>query len=225
VAVSDAVKQRLLDAGTPAERIRVIRAGVDLTRFRVALGRREGAGRILFAGRLDAVKRPLLLVDIAEKLRRLRPEFRFIVAGDGPELSRLRERVKRKQLEMFFEFLGALEDLAPVFESCDIVILPSRSEGVPLVLLEALACARPVVASRVGGIPQLIDAACGILIDQKSGEAAEFGAALDALLRDPARREKMGLAGRKRVEAGYDIRAMQREYSEILVPGQSPAAA
>jgi glycosyltransferase involved in cell wall biosynthesis len=226
VAVSDAVKQRLLDTGTPAEAIRVIRAGVDLTRFRAAPVRGEGAGRILFAGRLDPVKRPLLLVEIAQTLRRKRPEFRFVIAGDGPELGSLRERVKRKHLEMFFEFLGAVEDLAPVLESCDIVILPSRSEGVPLVLLEALACARPVVASRVGGIPQLIDAGCGVLIDMKSGEVAEFADALDTLLGDPARREKMGQAGRKRVEAGHDLREARREYAELLEapsePGQSP---
>jgi glycosyltransferase involved in cell wall biosynthesis len=223
VAVSDAVQKRLLESGAPAERIRVIRGGVDLKRFRPAPTRGTGIPRILFAGRLDAVKRPLLLVDIAEQLLRYRKrdlkrdsEFRFVIAGDGPELSGLRERAERKHLETFFEFLGHVEDPAPVFRASDIVILPSKSEGVPLVLLEALACARPVVASRVGGIPQLIDARCGILIEPKSGEAAAFADALHMLLRDPLRREKMGAAGRRKVEAAYDLRAARAEYAEVL---------
>jgi glycosyltransferase involved in cell wall biosynthesis/GT2 family glycosyltransferase len=233
IAVSDAVEARMLAAGTPADRIRLIHAGVDLERFRPAPTRSSGVPRILFAGRLDPVKRPLLLVDIAEHLlkqqaRRGKSEFRFVIAGDGPELARLRARAEQKHLETFFEFLGHVEDLAPIMRASDVVLLPSRSEGVPLVLLEALACARPVIASRVGGIPQLIDATCGILIDasvKPSSAPADFAEAIDALLRDPARREKMGQAGRKKVEATYDLRAIRAKYAELLTTSPPAAAA
>ena len=217
VAVSDSVRDRLLAAGTPPDRIRLIRGGIDLQRFRPAPTRNAGIRQILFAGRLDPVKRPLLLIDIAEHLYKrdkLRP-FRMVIAGDGPELPALRERAKQKHLETFFDFLGHVDDLAPVMRDADIVILPSRSEGVPLVLLEAMACARPVVASRVGGIPQIVDSTCGILIDSPK-PAADFAAALDLLLRDPDRRDFMGLAGRKRVEASYDLRTARAAYAEIL---------
>jgi glycosyltransferase involved in cell wall biosynthesis len=218
VAVSDSVQRHLLGGGTPAGRIRLTRGGVDLERFRPAPTRPSGVLRILFAGRIDPVKRPELLVDIAAKLLK-RPghrQFRFVVAGDGPRLRRLRERVKSKQMETIFDFLGQVEDLAPVFHASDIVILPSRSEGVPLVLLEALACARPVVASRVGDIPQLIDDGCGILIDVSPNDASDFAAALESLLGDPELRETMGREGRRKVEAGYDLRTVRTEYAEIL---------
>jgi glycosyltransferase involved in cell wall biosynthesis len=82
--------------------------------------------------------------------------------------------------------------------------------------LEALACARPVVASRVGGIPQLIDDTCGILIDVSSGDAPDFAAALESLIGNPELREKMGREGRKKVEASYDLRVLRAEYAEIL---------
>ena len=228
VAVSDAVRDRLLASATPPDRIRLIRAGVDLQRFRPAPTRSSGVRQILFAGRLDPVKRPLLLVEIADELRKLdklRP-FKFVIAGDGPELPALRQRAEQKHLETFFDFLGHVDDLAPIMRDADIVLLPSRSEGVPLVLLEAMACARPVVASRVGGIPQIVDATCGILIDSSSksskAPAAAFAAALDLLLRDHARRDFMGLAGRKKVEAAYDLRAVRAAYAEILEHPASP---
>jgi glycosyltransferase involved in cell wall biosynthesis len=217
VAVSDAVRDRLLAAGTPPDRIRLIRGGIDLQRFRPAPTRNAGVRQILFAGRLDPVKRPLLLVEIAENLLRLDKQrlFQIVVAGDGPELPALYQRTEQKHLETFFHFLGQVDDLAPVMRDADVLILPSRSEGVPLVLLEAMACARPVVASRVGGIPQIVDATCGILVDSTQ-PAAAFAAALDLLLRDPDRRDFMGHAGRKRVEASYDLRTARAAYAEIL---------
>jgi glycosyltransferase involved in cell wall biosynthesis len=219
VAMSEAVRGRLLAAGMPAERVRLLRSGVDLERFCPAPVHADATIRqILFAGRLDPVKRPLLLVDIAAELRALRKgaDFRFVIAGDGPEMSRFRRAVRRRKLEEFFDFRGQVADLASLYAASDVVVLVSRSEGVPLVVIEALACARPVVASNVGDIPELLDASCGILIDVAPGEARSFAVALDTLLGQPRLRETLGAEGRRKVEAARDLRLVRASYAALF---------
>jgi glycosyltransferase involved in cell wall biosynthesis len=219
VAMSEAVRRRLLATGMPAERVRLLRSGVDLERFRPAPVHADTAIRqILFAGRLDPVKRPLLLVDIAAELRALRKgaDFRFVIAGDGPEMSRFQHAVRRRKLEEFFDFRGQVADLAPLYQASDVVVLVSRSEGVPLVVIEALACARPVVASNVGDIPELLDSSCGILIDVAPGEVKAFAVALDILLDQPELRQKLGAEGRGKVEAARDLRLVRATYAALF---------
>jgi len=214
-AVSGAVRDRLIAAGTPPDRVRMLRSGVDLERFKSSTTRPDTAiKQILFAGRLDPVKRPLLLIDIAAELLKIRkqPNFRFVVAGDGPEM----ERLQRKKRDPLFDLKGQVQDLAPLYQACDVVILPSRSEGVPLVVLEALACSRPVVASRTGGIPELLDSSCGFLIDIEPGEAANFAMAINTLLNDADLRERLGRNGRAKVEVEHDLRRVRESYAAIL---------
>ena len=94
-----------------------------------------------------------MLAEIASRLRqhRGRDDFRFVVAGDGPEAARLRQRVRTIGLDGLFEFRGQVTDIAPELAACEVVVLPSRAEGIPLIVLEAFAASRPVVASAVGG--------------------------------------------------------------------------
>ena len=206
VALAESVRDHLRAKGTPESKILLVRNGVDLERFRPSSNNAANSVKqILFAARLDPRKRPLLLADIARELSNLRPQgdFRFVIAGDGPEKERFERRVHKLGLDAVFDFRGQVDDLAPLLAACDIMILPSRSEGVPLVILEALASARPVIASKVGAISEVVDSSCGILIDQPS--AAEFARAINSLLDEPALREKMGAAGRRKVEADHDI--------------------
>ncbi len=207
VALAESVRDRLLEMGTPESKILLVRNGVDLERFQPSPVNSGGSiKRVLFAARLDPRKRPLLLADIARELSRLRPQgdFRFVIAGDGPEKEPFERRVHKLGLDAVFDFRGQVDDLAPLLAACEILVLPSRSEGVPLVILEALASARCVVASKVGAIPEVVDPSCGILIEQP--DPAAFAAATHSLLDDPALREKMGAAGRRKVEANHDIR-------------------
>ncbi|HEY1220422.1 MAG TPA: glycosyltransferase [Bryobacteraceae bacterium] len=219
VAVSDAVRSRLLDCGTPEGHISMVRNGVDLERFRrsspTAPHERK---RILFAGRLDPIKRPALLADIARELLCLRKnaDFVFAVAGDGPEASLVRGLVRRKDLEGVFEFLGHVEDMPPLIAAADIVLLPSRSEGVPLIVLESLACSTPVVASKVGALAEVVDSSCGVLIEPAEGEASAFAAAIDRLLNRPDLCREMGEAGRKRVAADYDLQRARQAYAKLF---------
>jgi len=219
VAVSDAVRSRLLACGTPEDHIALVRNGIDLQRFRPP---RERAAhepkRILFAGRLDPIKRPSLLVEIARALLRLRKrmDFVFVVAGEGPEALRLRARVRRKGLEAVFEFLGHVEDMPPLMAAADLVVLPSRSEGVPLTVIESLACATPVVASRVGAVCEVLDSSCGVLIEPVRGEAAAFATAIDGLLNRPDLCRGMGETGRRKVAAEYDFERARQAYARLF---------
>jgi len=217
VALSEAAHSRLIAGGTNAERARLLRSGVNLERFCPAPLRETAVKQILFVGRLDPFKRPLLLVDIAARLRSLRgrEDFRFVIAGDGPEMSRFHNAVRRRKLDGVFDFRGQVADLAPVYAASTVVILVSRSEGVPLVVIEAMACGRPVVASKAGDIPELLDC-CGIVIDLVPDEVQAFTRALDTLLSQPRLRERLGAAGRRKVAATRDLHAVTASYAALF---------
>jgi glycosyltransferase involved in cell wall biosynthesis/GT2 family glycosyltransferase len=222
VAMSEALHHRLGNA-------LLVRNGVDLERFQPAPLSSNSTKNILFAARLDPVKRPLLVPDIAKALLTLRPQrdFRFVIAGDGPEKERFTRRVSKLGLDAEFDFRGQVNDLAPLYAASDIVLLPSRSEGVPLVILEALACARPVVASKAGSIPEAVDSSCGILIEQfdTAHAAAEFARAIHSLLDQPELRAKMGAAGRRKMEASHDIRKTREAFASLFDQGSSVSVA
>jgi glycosyltransferase involved in cell wall biosynthesis len=219
VAISETGLRRLGEVGAPKDATRLIRNGVDLEHF-TARPIREGGNpkTILFAGRLAAVKRPALLVDIAREWIKLRANYklRFLVAGDGPESGRLLESVRRAKLDAMFIFLGMVDDIRPMLEESDIVVVPSRSEGIPLIVLEAFASQRPVVCSRVGAVDEVVDGATGVLVEMGAGEARRFAIAIHSLLENPRQRDEMGKAGRRRVEELYDRSRCQTQYRELF---------
>ncbi|MEQ1948221.1 MAG: glycosyltransferase family 4 protein [Bryobacteraceae bacterium] len=217
LAMSAKAHTALLTTGTTAERLKLLRAAVPLDRFAPACVRNGETRQILYAGRLDAFKRPLLLVEIAARLREMRGrlDFQFVIAGDGPEKARFLTAIQRKDLGRAFRFLGLVADLAPVYAAADVVILPSRTEGLPLVLIEALACGRPVVASNVGDIPELLDS-CGIVIDIAPGEVEKYAESLNLLLNDPNLRHSLGEAGRKKVVERHDPAIATAAYRAIF---------
>lgn len=114
------------------------------------------APAIAFAGRLENVKNPLAFVNFAQMLQEQLPQARFLVAGDGPLAERMRKRVLALDLFPDFRFLGHLPDIEPMLAASDLLVMTSRSEGVPLAALEAMRAARPVVALGVGGIPETL---------------------------------------------------------------------
>ena len=172
---------------------------------------------ILFAARLDPVKQPLLVADIAQALSILRPQrdFRFIIAGDGPQREAFERRVHKLGLDSLFDFRGQVDDLAPLYAACDVLLLPSRSEGVPLVVLEALASARPVVASKVGAIPEVLDAELRHS-DRETGSRRIRTRHPLAAGSDRDLREKMGAAGRTKMEANHDIRKTREAFAGLF---------
>ena len=219
VVISESSRQRLLQTGVPEEKVRLIRNGVDLERFRPAPPRAAEAQRtIVFAGRLDPVKRPLLLVDIALDLVKLRAgrDFRVLVAGDGPEGESLRIRVRRAGIDSVFALLGHVDDMPKVLAEADVVVVPSQAEGIPLSVLEAMATAKPVVCAAVGAVSEALDPSTGILIEPGPGVARRFAVALQRLLDDPGLRDAMGQAGRRKVEAEYNRRQSRQAYRDLF---------
>jgi glycosyltransferase involved in cell wall biosynthesis len=200
----------------------VVPFGIDTDRFRPRAGeRRPGPTRIgLVKVRLDATYGPDVLVEALGRLPKDLP-FEVLIAGDGGMRPALEARMADLGLTDRIRFLGVLAhaEIAPLLADLDIFAMPSRREAWGVVAAEASAVGLPVVASRVGGIPEIVvDGATGLLVPPEDPDA--LAAALDKLLVDPALGARMGRAGHARIEAEYRwdvcVDAMEAVYSGIL---------
>ena len=219
VATSETVWRSLRPQGMDDSRIRLIRAAVDLKRFSPCPPAAGGEPHcVLFAGRLDPVKRPLLLPEIAAELRRRRnrEDFRFVIAGDGSESAALSALIRRRRLEGLFDLRGHVDDVTPLLQASDVVILPSRAEGVPLILLEAFACCRTVVASAVGGVSEIVTRETGVAIPPGPREVSRFAEALNDLMEQPSLRVSRAENGRKLVERLFSRDRFAEDYRALL---------
>ena len=219
VAVSDAGRQRLIDMAVDDNSIRLIRNGVDLQEFKPGpRGPDRGPCRIVFAGRLIERKRPLLLLDIDRELQRDPPaeDYEFVVAGDGPLLSTLRSKIQSGRRRRRFRLLGRVEPIAPVLGGAAALIVTSSGEGLPHVILEALAMETPVISTRVGAVEEAVRPDCGILVENDGLEAETCAEAIRELLADGERRREMGRAGRALVERNHDLRRARAGYGRLI---------
>jgi glycosyltransferase involved in cell wall biosynthesis len=175
------------------------------------LGVGEGAPIIVHVGRLCPSKGQHLLIEAASTVLRRHPDARFLFVGeDLAEGGRYRselERLARDQgVDKACLFLGRRDDVPELLASATALVLPSTIEGLPLVLLEAMAAGRPVVASRVDGNAELVvNDRTGILV---SLESTRIAAAIDELLNDPVKCRRMGEEGRQRVSRDFSPSAM-----------------
>jgi glycosyltransferase involved in cell wall biosynthesis len=228
VAVSPEVRDELVGLGVaPASKFSVVRLGIELEP-RVAFDgdaaevrRRHGIGTERFVvgwfGRMTAVKRTDDLLSVLAALRERGIDALLLFVGDGDDRERLEERAHELGLAQACLFLGYQEDVAPWYAICDAVVLTSASEGTPVTIIEALAAGRPVVATDVGGVPDVVDEGeTGFLV--AAGDTHAMAERLELLARDPARRAQMGREGRKRVLSRYavdrlvgDVDALYRE--------------
>jgi glycosyltransferase involved in cell wall biosynthesis len=191
-------------------KLRVVPHGVDLERFRPATTNGRPEPRLLAVGRLVEKKGFDILI---EATARLRVPFRLRIVGDGPERARLADLARRAGVADRVELAGSRpqEDLPTEYAAADIVVVPSVQDrdgdrdGLPNVLLEAMACGRPVIATSVGSIPDAIEnARNGILVTP--GDPKTLAAALNGLLRASELRRQLGTAARSRVEREFDLR-------------------
>ncbi|GAA0596716.1 glycosyltransferase [Caenispirillum bisanense] len=197
VTVSQSLKDALADLGAPAERIHVVRNGVDLDVFtpppcraalRLALDLPppDVAPVLLFVGNLVPLKRCHLCIEALTAL----PAARLVVAGAGPERPRLEALAARLGVADRVRFLGRLvqDQLAPWYGAADALLLPSEREGLPNVVMEAMACGTPVVASHLPGTAEAVSVpAAGRLVETVDGPA--LAAAVAALLAAPPSRD------------------------------------
>jgi len=181
--VSEAMRETLVSAGVPPERIHTIYNGVDReiffpgsreeARSKLDLEKEGGEKTILFVGSLLAVKGVQYLLEAAALLAGRRRDFRLLLVGDGDERPRYEEFCGQLGLTEQVRFAGTRPhgEIADWMRASDLFCLPSIREGLPNVILEAQACGRPVVASRVGGIPEVVDESNGILFPPQDAAA------------------------------------------------------
>jgi glycosyltransferase involved in cell wall biosynthesis len=190
IAVSDELRQRIVEQGIPAGKVTAIRNGCDTAVFHP--GDRDEARRqvgcdasselIVYAGNLLASKGLGELMDAFVELAKIRPRLRVAIVGQGPYGDALARRAAAAGMEGRVILPGRRDaaGIAQWMRAADVFCLPSYSEGCPNVVVEALACGRPLVATNVGGIPELVNEASGLLVPPR--DAGALRGALDAAL-------------------------------------------
>jgi glycosyltransferase involved in cell wall biosynthesis len=229
VAVSEEVKLRLLNAGVAKEKVRYIRNGIDLRPFdrsspeyRSSREQRNGPERhradrpmrVGLACRLAHEKGVDLFLQMAERVLAEFPSTRFIIAGDGPDRQMLEALVKKLRIEASVDLVGRCNDMRGLFASLDLLVSSSRSEGLPMVLLEAMATSLPVVATAVGAVPSVVrDGLTGVLVP--ANDVALLSSAVVRLLRNEALRRQFGEAARLLIAQEFSAERMTAEYLHL----------
>jgi glycosyltransferase involved in cell wall biosynthesis len=215
VAVSPEVRDELVDLGVaPREKFAVIRLGIPLEErltvpsadsdYRRLYGIPQGAFVIGWVGRMTGVKDTGAVLEIVRSTRTHGVDAVLCMVGDGPDRTRLEQLAHDLGIARACYFVGYQEDVAAYYRLFDAFVLPSVNEGTPVSAIEALASGTPVVANRVGGVPDVVrDGVDGFLVDPGDGTSA--GAKLAVLAGDDNLRKKMGDAGRKRVLERYAV--------------------
>jgi glycosyltransferase involved in cell wall biosynthesis len=228
IAISDGVRAALLRAGVDAKRIRVVPSGIDPVAVEAAPGARAavraawaaapGDVLVVVLGALERRKGHAVLLAAASRLDGL--PLRYVFCGEGSEHAAL--TAAAAPLGDRVVFAGFRRDVAACLAAADVVALPSLHEGLGVAALEAMAAGRPVVASRVGGLGEVVvDGETGALVPP--GDPASLAEALRGLAADPARRARLGEAGRARVLARYTAARMAE--GTLACYGGAPCAA
>ncbi len=215
VAVSPEVRDELVELGVaPREKFAVIRLGIPLEErladptadsdYRALYGIPESAFVVGWVGRMTGVKDTGAVLEIVRSARAHGVDAVLCMVGDGPDRTRLEELAHELGIARACYFVGYQEDVAGYYRLFDAFVLPSVNEGTPVSAIEALASGTPVVANRVGGVPDVVrDGLDGFLVDP--GDVTSAGAKLAVLAGDDGLRKTMGEAGRKRVLARYAV--------------------
>lgn len=221
--VSAPLVDYLKRSGVPARRIHVVRNGIDTEMFRPAsstLEAREAAGLprdrpiIGHVARFAPVKNHLFLLDCFAAIVRERPDTLLVLVGDGPLRSEVETRIAKLDLAGNVLLLGERSDMARLYRTFDVFVLPSLNEGTSMSILEAMASGTPVLASRVGGTPDLLAGGdVGVLFEPTDSE--RFVALLLDLLDDSTRRAELGRLARARVTEEFSESSTLDRYEDL----------
>lgn len=214
---AESIRERLLAHAWLRVPIHVLPNGVDLERFAFQPERTPppdpawpivpGAPLVVHLARLSGQKGHRVLLQAAARLYRQFPAVRYVLVGDGAERMAIEAERSRLGLESIVHLAGHRRDSAAVLAAADVVVLPSRDEGYPNVLLEAMAVGRPVVASATGDSPRIVrDGETGFLVPPNAAEP--FAEALGRLLGDRGLRERMGARARAVAEVEHGLEPM-----------------
>ncbi|MCC6697212.1 MAG: glycosyltransferase [Candidatus Hydrogenedentes bacterium] len=198
------------------DHLHVVHCGVEPESF--TQKHHEGAGKeLIFIGRLTAAKGIPVLLEAVAKLRESNPGVRLVLVGDGPDRDWIVSRAAELGLRDCVEITGylSLDAIKERLLQADVFVMASFAEGVPAVLMEAMASGLPVVATRIAGIPELVDdGVSGFLVPP--GDAASLADRMRTLLDNPDLRNRMGAAGRAKIEREFDTRQEVAKISALI---------
>ncbi|HUT25496.1 MAG TPA: glycosyltransferase [Sumerlaeia bacterium] len=221
LAVSDDLRRRVIaEEGVSTGKVEVLYNAIDCDEIERATAAplesfpgRDGF-RVGIVGRLECRKDHLTLVRAAARVVREIPHAAFLLVGDGPDRPAVEREIARLGLEENVRLLGERDDVPRLLRAFDLYVLSSVTEGLSLSILEAMAAGRAVVATRVGGNPELLeDGKAGILVPAQDPEA--MADAVARLLKDPEERRTLGERARARAREVFDVHPIARRLEEI----------
>lgn len=212
VAVSEDIRRTVLRTkGYGCAQVPVIHNGIDLPVWTSTPGRPSIPFRIGSVGRFVPVKDFPLFIAVGKMLVEAGEEVRLALLGEGPQKAELQALVKREGLDAVVSFIPPCADPTEFYRSLDVYLNTSKHEGIPLSLLEAMACGTPVVAPAVGGIPEIIrDGADGILVATRTAQS--FAEACRRVMQARDGYDAMRMHARQRVEAEFSSERMAASY-------------
>lgn len=214
VASCAAAESSLFAIGVKPEKVTVVYNGIDLERF-AKKRRMPRQPTIGIVARLSGFKGHDLLIRAMKQVVRKFPDARLLIIGDGPEKANLQKLVSQLQLSRQVEFIGFVNDVSSYLEQLNVFVLPSQAEGLPFSIIEAMAKGIPVVATRTGGVPELVlDGQTGLILDEATPDA--IAGAITKLLEDKKLAQKMGAAARRRSRELFSVHPMVTQMETII---------
>jgi glycosyltransferase involved in cell wall biosynthesis len=221
VCVSRDSARHVAQTGLPSERITTLYNGIDLERYAYQGPCPDGPA--VTVARLSPEKDIATLLHAAALAVAAAPDFRLEIAGNGRLRSELRQLAATLGLEKHVRFLGEVRDIPGLLRRARLFVLPSRTEGISLTILEAMASGLPVLTTNVGGNPEILRCGTtGLLVPSANPAALANG--LVELWSHPEDGRLMGCAGRRRVESHFDVRHMVKQYQRLYVGASGDGA-
>ncbi|MDJ0757879.1 MAG: glycosyltransferase [Woeseiaceae bacterium] len=221
VAVSKPIAREMLETGIEPQRIQVISNGIDTEAFRPGddAGLRDQlciSPDSIVLGTVSSLTSEKAIDNAISAMALVLPEFpelKLLIVGDGPCREELERQVDDLSIAHAVMFLGRRSDMVEVYRALDVFLLPSLIEGLPMALLEAMACETPVVATSVGDVASVVDGSVGRLVE--AGSVEQLADGIRRLVESESDRNRMSSIARQRVEGGFSSRAMASKYAEI----------
>jgi glycosyltransferase involved in cell wall biosynthesis len=234
IAVCEAVRDDLVRrVNMKASDISVVHTGIDappavasvqIDALRKSWSISDGDSLVLTLSRLSYEKGIDTLIEAAARLKSTHPRTRIVVVGDGPDRDALRQQIDSAGLRETVRLAGFSADVWPALAAADIVCIPSKSEGMPNVLLEAMVMNKPVVATRVGGIPEAIEhESSGLIVDAQRPD--QLANALARLIDDRQLADRLASRGKQIAATRFSVETVARKYEDVyraMTGGRSP---